>query len=111
MHRCARFALFLLAFPVFGVERWGVYEITLSGPAQGNPYLEVHVGAQFRFHNRVVNADGFYDGDGTYKIRFMPDEVGEWSYLTESATSVHCYSGHEGKPRSGASPLRDALWI
>jgi Domain of unknown function (DUF5060)/Protein of unknown function (DUF4038)/Domain of unknown function (DUF5605) len=87
MRRCAPFVLFFLALPVFAVERWGVYEITLSGPAQGNPYLEVHVGAQFRFHNRVVNADGFYDSDGIYKIRFMPDEVGEWSYLTESGTS------------------------
>lgn len=40
--------------------------------------------AQFRFRNRVVPVDGFYDGEGTYRIRFMPDERGEWTYLTSS---------------------------
>src|SRR5579871_2670056 len=75
------------AGPMFagsGVERWGLYEISLSGPASGNPFLEVRVGARFRFRNRVVEADGFYDGGGTYRIRFMPDEIGQWSYTTFS---------------------------
>lgn len=66
------------------VERWGVYEITLRGPEAGNPFVEVHLGAHFRFRNRVVDVDGFYDGGGVYRIRFMPDEVGEWSYSTSS---------------------------
>ena len=25
--------------------------------------------------------DGFYDGDETWRVRFAPDEEGEWSYL------------------------------
>jgi hypothetical protein len=76
----------LAASPAAGVERWGVYEIELQGPSSGNPYLDVSVGAHFRFRNRIVDADGFYDGDGTYRIRFMPDELGEWSYTTFSNT-------------------------
>jgi len=28
--------------------------------------------------------DGFYDGEGVYRIRFMPDVEGEWSYTTRS---------------------------
>ncbi len=78
--------LWLAAFlvPLLAVERWDVYEIAFSGPSAGNPYLDVKVGAHFRFRNRVVNADGFYDGAGTYRIRFMPDEPGEWSYTTFS---------------------------
>ncbi len=66
------------------VERWGVFEIALPGPASGNPFIEVRLGAQFRFGHRVVEADGFYDGDGLYRVRFMPDEIGAWSYTTHS---------------------------
>jgi hypothetical protein len=61
-----------------------MFEVALNGPAVGNPYVEVHVGAQFRFRNRVVDVDGFYDGGGIYRVRFMPDEVGEWTYSTTS---------------------------
>src|SRR5215831_12720387 len=57
------------------VERWGVFEIEIKGPAAGNPFVEVEIGAQFRygFGKRVVDVDGFYDGNGVYRIRFMPD--------------------------------------
>jgi len=66
------------------VERWGVYEVALPGPAGGNPFLDVKLSAHFRYRNRTVEVDGFYDGDGMYRIRFMPDEVGEWTYTTSS---------------------------
>ena len=29
---------------------------------------------------------GFYDGDGTFRARFMPDRAGQWSYTTRCAT-------------------------
>jgi hypothetical protein len=66
------------------VERWGVYEIELEGPRGGNPFLDVQLGAHFEYRHRVVDVDGFYDGDGVYRIRFMPDEIGEWTYSTFS---------------------------
>jgi uncharacterized protein DUF5060/uncharacterized protein DUF4038 len=31
-----------------------------------------------------VQVDGFYDGDGAYKVRFSPDNEGEWTYGTRS---------------------------
>ncbi|MEO7580548.1 MAG: DUF5060 domain-containing protein, partial [Massilia sp.] len=66
------------------VERWGTVEITLAGPARGNPYTEVEVGARFRQGERVREVTGFYDGDGVYKIRFMPEREGVWQYETRS---------------------------
>lgn len=63
--------------PLLAVERWDAYEMALSGPSAGNPYLDVKVGTHFRFRNRVVNADGFDEGASTYRIRFMLDEPGE----------------------------------
>ena len=73
------------------VERWGVYEVTLNGPDTGNPFTEVELTAEFKHHDgkagRTFEPHGFYDGNGVYKIRFMPDEVGEWTYTTKSNTA------------------------
>ena len=66
------------------VERWGVYELTLTGPETGNPFIDVELTAEFALNGRVFSPHGFYDGDGIYKIRFMPDAVGEWKYITKS---------------------------
>ena len=66
------------------VERWGLFEIGLSGPRDGNPFVDVRLSAQFRQEHRTIDIDGFYDGDGSYKIRFSPDADGAWTYVTRS---------------------------
>ena len=66
------------------VERWGIFEAAYRGPQNGNPFVDVTFAAQFRHEERTVDAEGFYDGDGTYRIRFMPDGEGEWAYVTRS---------------------------
>jgi len=75
-------------------ERWGMFELALEGPSGGNPFAEVVLGAQFAYRNRVLYADGFYDGEGTYHVRFMPDTVGEWRYVTQS--NCPALDGQEG---------------
>ncbi|WP_199614047.1 DUF5060 domain-containing protein [Paenibacillus alkalitolerans] len=66
------------------VERWGMFELCLNGPADGNPFQAVHLSASFQYKNLQIEADGFYDGDGKYRIRFMPDRIGTWRYETRS---------------------------
>lgn len=69
------------------VERWGLHEIELTGPATGNPFLDVELTATFQHRNREVRVDGFYDGDGCYRIRFSPDQEGRWTYCTHSSAA------------------------
>jgi hypothetical protein len=66
------------------VEQYTVFELELKGPSAGNPFADVQLSAEFRFINRSLTCEGFYDGDGIYRIRFMPDEPGNWTYLTKS---------------------------
>ena len=66
------------------VEQYSIHEIELKGPAAGNPFVDVKLSAELRFLNRILLCEGFYDGDGIYKIRFMPDEPGDWTYITKS---------------------------
>ncbi|MBX5185615.1 MULTISPECIES: DUF5060 domain-containing protein [unclassified Rhizobium] len=70
------------------VEKWGVFEAAFEGPAGGNPYLDVAFDAVFTQKSRDVRVPGFYDGNGTYRIRFMPDSEGEWSFKTRSKTAA-----------------------
>lgn len=70
------------------VARYDIFELTLKGPAEGNPFMDVTFGATFTREHRTVTVDGFYDGDGAFKVRFMPDTEGEWSYATASSTTA-----------------------
>jgi hypothetical protein len=66
------------------VDRWGLFELALAGPQEGNPFLDVELSARFTQGERSFEPQGFYDGDGVYRVRFMPDALGEWRYVTRS---------------------------
>lgn len=70
------------------VPVWEVFELKLEGPRDGNPFVDVVLTATFRMGHREVAVEGFYDGNGVYKVRFMPDTQGEWSYRTASGAKV-----------------------
>ena len=63
---------------------WSTFELSLTGPATGNPFLDVALRAVFHQGGREVRVNGFYDGAGVYKLRFLPDTTGTWSYETRS---------------------------
>ena len=66
------------------VERWTIFQLKLDGPQTGNPFVDVSLTAEIKNGYNVYSPLGFYDGSGVYKIRFMPTETGEWSYITKS---------------------------
>lgn len=67
------------------VEQWGLQEISLqSNLAHANPFTDVDVRGRFSSGSRTVEVYGFYDGNHTWKVRFMPEQQGEWSYITLS---------------------------
>ena len=67
---------------------WDILEVTMDGPALGNPFTDVELTAVFVHADADGRAEqpvgGFYDGGGTYKVRFMPDRQGEWTFTTRS---------------------------
>jgi hypothetical protein len=67
------------------VERWAVFELELEGPKEGNPFVDVLLSAEFTNGARRTSVSGFYDGDGHYKVRMMPDEIGPWTWVTRSS--------------------------
>ena len=85
----------LTAHAATTVEQWGRFELALPGPTNGNPFTDVQISARFREggliasgsgqSNLTVEVRGFYDGDGIYRVRFMPEKTGVWGYETISS--------------------------
>lgn len=61
-------------------EQWDIFEIEIKGPDHGNPFLEVALKATFTQDGQSIEVAGFYDGNGIYRIRFMPGSAGEWRF-------------------------------
>jgi hypothetical protein len=77
-------------------EQWDVFEVTLQGPSHGNPFVSVHLRASFTHPEHApISVRGFYNGEGIYKIRFMPSALGIWKYVTTN--NVDELSNREGK--------------
>jgi len=68
-----------LAPSVFGVERWGMFEFTLQGPASGNRYLDVRLSATFtQGECRVMVPGGIWGMDqcgNSMKARALNDPL------------------------------------
>lgn len=75
----------------------GVYdrfELTLRGPADGSPYLDIDLGAMITGPAGTVRVPGFVDGDGIFRVRFMPTVPGHHAFTTFSSLDV--LDGHSG---------------
>ncbi len=69
--------------PAVEVPRWEICEFSSKGRSHvANPFRDGALVGEFVSPSRKTNViDGFYDGDETWRLRFAPDEEGEWAYL------------------------------
>lgn len=67
--------------------QWGVTELSYQCKTQKNPFTEVNLTATFTHTatGKSLTVDGFYDGDDTFRVRFMPVLQGEWTYEVSSS--------------------------
>lgn len=65
------------------IGRWGRFEIEfINNNYYIDPFTDVELLAEFTSPDgRKVETWGFYDGNGVWKLRFMPDQTGEWEYI------------------------------
>lgn len=76
------------------VEQWDVYELSFPAPATANPFVGVTFTAVFEKDGQRFEPEGFYDGNDIFKVRFMPNQPGAWTYHTHS--NYRTLDGHEG---------------
>jgi hypothetical protein len=66
------------------VGQWDRFEVTLEYAYSGNSFKDVRLSATFSGKDTSFVVAGFYDGKDTFKIRFMPQQIGIWNYMTSS---------------------------
>lgn len=76
------------------IGQWGLAEFEFHGPSSGNPFTDVELSATFQCGELELTTPGFYDGEGIYRVRFMPTQQGEWSFRTSSnVAELHGQTG------------------
>ncbi|MCU0914307.1 MAG: serine hydrolase [Planctomycetes bacterium] len=69
--------------PPATVGRWEMHEFELRGRCHvDNPFRDAALVGEFTSPaGKKLMAKGFYDGGDIWRLRFTPDEEGEWRYL------------------------------
>lgn len=67
------------------IEKWGVFEAAVNGKSEGNPFLDYEITGTFTGERETVKVNGFYDGAGVYRVRFMPSHEGKYAYTIEGS--------------------------
>jgi len=72
------------------------FELSFQGEVLENNYALIDLLAVFVNGDTSVTVKGFYDGEGVYKIRFLPEKTGVWSWkvtgLFEEEGEEECVS-------------------
>ena len=68
-------------------------------------FSDIKLTAKFTNKDTSYVVDGFFDGNGIFKIRFMPEKTGTWTYVTSS--NVKALNNRKGSfeciPASGSN--------
>ena len=67
------------------IPRWTVFEAALeSQHDHDNPFWDITLQVRFRAPSGAEQTiDAFWDGGRAWRVRFCPDEVGEWEWASE----------------------------
>lgn len=69
------------------MRQYEMFELTYTAPAPAGSQAEIELNAVFSCGGERVAVKGFYAGDETYKVRFLPMRAGEWRYTVSGAVS------------------------
>ena len=71
------------------IAQWTVFEQTLASQhTYDNPSADVAVVLQLTAPSgKSYTCDAFWDGGSTWRVRFRPDAVGTWHYITDASAT------------------------
>ena len=75
------------------VEKWGIFEVSMPGKTQGNPFADYTIQGTFSCKDEIKTVGGFYDGEGIYRVRFMPSFEEDYTFEIKGSFSDEAYAG------------------
>lgn len=81
------------------MKQYEMMELCFPGAEPVGSLVQVDVQAVFTCGEKAVTVKGFYDGNGIYKVRFLPDRIGTWSWkvtgLVSGEGTFECEAGEK----------------
>ena len=62
------------------MEQFRMCELEFKGETLTKDWARIDLTAEFSCGDKTQKVTGFYAGDGVYKVRFLPEVSGTWSY-------------------------------
>lgn len=85
-------------------ERWGVFEAALHGEEGNDPFAPGLMQGVFRYEDKdlgAVRVEGFYDGGGVWRVRFMPQFEGKYTFKITAGGTAFVGDFTASKPSDG----------
>lgn len=76
------------------MNKYGLIELSFKGYSDKNPFVDYTITALFKNKNEEKTIQGFYDGDGIYKVRFMPSFSGRYTYKVKGSFNENVFTGY-----------------
>ena len=69
------------------MRQYEMFELVFNGPVLEDNWAQIDLTAEFSCGNERKAVRGFYDGDGRYVVRFLPETLGEWRWKVTGAVN------------------------
>lgn len=69
------------------MKQYEMFELSYQGEILTQDYAQIDLSADFVKDGKKTTVKGFYAGDGTYKVRFLPEETGNYTYTVYGVCS------------------------
>ena len=86
------------------MKQYQMFELVFPGEALQTDWAQIDLHAEFVCGDTVKNVKGFYDGDGRYIVRFLPEMAGEWHWKVSGA--VNAEGTEVCQPAESHGPVR-----
>ena len=70
------------------MRQYELFEISFPRNVLEKEWASIDLNAVFQNGDESITVKGFYDGDGVYKVRFLPEKTGLWSWKVSGVISA-----------------------
>ena len=70
------------------MKQYEMFELVFPGDALSDRWAQIDLTAEFTCKDERKTLRGFYDGDGRYIVRFLPETAGEWHWKVSGAVNA-----------------------
>ena len=85
------------------MRQYETFELAFQGMHLADSWAQVGLTAEFTCGGTVKTVKGFYDGDGRYVVRFLPEKAGTWDWKVTGCVKA------EGKEICGETEKQHGL--